>query len=58
MPRINPLRKTKPAETKPAKTDKPVAIPPPAATVVPVNVIAPLPLWKQRTTNHRRFIIP
>jgi hypothetical protein len=57
MPRINPLRKNKPPETKPAKIDKPALNPPPAATVVPVNFIAPLPLWKQRTTVHRRFTI-
>jgi hypothetical protein len=58
MPRINPLRKTKPAETKSTKTDKPAANPPPATNVVPVNFIPPLPLWKQRTTVHRRFTIP
>ena len=58
MPRINPLRKTKPAETKPTKADKSAMNPTPASNDVPVNFIPPLPLWKQRTTVHRRFTIP
>lgn len=55
MPRINPLRKNKPA-TKPTKVILPPE--PPATNIIPISIVPSPPLWKQRTTNHYRFTLP